>query len=318
MRSNGMGAVLAGAGELTAAGLTAAGVPTEFDSDKFMENVAPMTSMLGAAGSAGLQRQNMTDTVRAAQTPQKPPPAIIRPATPAAPTPQTAAPASAVGTTRTAKPPSPTVQPATPVPPAPQAETPAAAGNTQAVKPPPPRSVPVSSPTNNSDFSSVGKSVGTEAPGTVNVAPRRNTYPDFSPVPPANQPTATAQTAKLSSQLREPIPANRVLVAPWVGRVRNAQGEMMSSGTSEGWLRNESRFWSEFKRQFPSDFALIGPGRTVTPQLAQRWGWSNRTIGQKLVHHHIDNGNLVVAVPEGLHQGASGSIHATVRIEGRP
>ena len=164
----------------------------------------------------------------------------------------------------------------------------------------------------------MGRDVGTEAPGTIVPSARRNTYPDFAPVQPANQPTAQAQTARLSRQIGEPIPADRVLVAPWVGRMRNAQGDMMSSGTSEGWLRNESRFWTQFKRQFPSDYALIGPNRTVTPQLAQRWGWGQRTIGQKLVHHHIDNGNLVVAVPEGLHQTASGDVHATVKIEGRP
>jgi hypothetical protein len=99
IRSDGIGAVLAGVGELTAAGLTAAGVPMEFDSDKFMENVAPATGTLNAMGSARLQRQNMEDTVRAAQPPQKTPPAIIRPAKPATPSPQ-----SATGTPQAAKP----------------------------------------------------------------------------------------------------------------------------------------------------------------------------------------------------------------------
>ncbi len=287
MKANPIGTVMAAGGEAIAYGMTQAGIPMGFDSDKFIENSAPLTGILTGIGSAGLQRENMNSTVRTAQPPQKTPPAISRPATQAPAAPQAAKPAA----------------PTSNVPPE---------------KSPNPNPVPVSSPTNNPDFSSVGKGVGTEAPGTVPVATRRNSYPNFEKVRPDNQPTAQAQTDKLSGQLKEPIPANRVLVAPWVGRMRNAQGDMMSSGTSEGWLRSESRFWSEFKRQFPSDFALIGPNRTVTPQLAQRWGWSNRTVGQKLIHHHIDNGNLVVAVPEGLHQGSSGNIHATVKVEGLP
>jgi hypothetical protein len=99
IKSDGIGAVLAGVGELTAAGLTAAGVPMEFNSDRFMENAAPATGLLNAIGSAGLQRQNMEDTVRAAQPPQKTPPAIIRPATPAAPSAQ-----SSTGNAQSAKP----------------------------------------------------------------------------------------------------------------------------------------------------------------------------------------------------------------------
>jgi hypothetical protein len=152
---------------------------------------------------------------------------------------------------------------------------------------------------------------------------QRNTYPDFEPVTPTLQKNAHAQTAKLSAQLKGlNIPEDRVLSAPWIGRIRNRTGKIQSSSTSEGWLRNESRFWSEWKRQFPDDAKLLGPNNTVTEALADKYGWptsgADSVVGQKLVHHHIDNGVLTVALPEKVHQKLSGEIHATPTVVGAP
>jgi hypothetical protein len=151
-------------------------------------------------------------------------------------------------------------------------------------------------------------------PGTLGkgkVAPKRNKYPGFEPVPPALASTVKAQVDQLSSHVGEPIPANRALIAPWIGRGPSA--------TSEGWLRSSGRFWSEFKKQFSSDYDLLGPGHSVTPALAARWGWHERTIGQKLEHHHVKNGEVVVAIPAGLHpKSQDARIHAKVKIEGTP
>lgn len=140
----------------------------------------------------------------------------------------------------------------------------------------------------------------------------RNRYPDFERVPSPLQPVAEAMAARLTQQLngRLKIPGNRVLAAPWVGS--------SPSSTSAGWLRAEGKFWTEFKQAFPTDYDLMGPGHTVTPKLAQLWGWPKSTVGQKLVHHHIANGSYVVALPENIHREESGDIHATPRIEGSP
>ncbi len=158
-----------------------------------------------------------------------------------------------------------------------------------------------------------------EGDRTMAGGPRnRNVYPDFEAVPANLQPDATAQAQRLAGQLGLPVPANRVLSAPWIGRIRNRAGELLSSATSQGWLRSESRFWSEFARRFPEDYALIGPGRTVTAELAQRYGWPPSVVGDRLVHHHMENGSFVVAIPESLHQRLSGNIHATSTVVGTP
>jgi HNH/Endo VII superfamily nuclease toxin with a HHH motif len=161
-----------------------------------------------------------------------------------------------------------------------------------------------------------------EASKTVSAGRTRNVYPDFEPVNPGLTDVALEQTARLSSQTKIPIPADRVLEAPWVGRVRTAAGKKSSRGTSAGLLRNESAYWGEFKKRFPEDYALMGPNRTVTEALAKRYGWptsgSNSVVGQRLVHHHIENGPLVVALPESLHVGLSGKIHARPTVEAAP
>jgi hypothetical protein len=40
--------------------------------------------------------------------------------------------------------------------------------------------------------------------------------------------------------------------------------------------------------------------------------WSPSTIGQKLEHHHIDNGQFVYPLPASLHEAKKTGIHATV------
>jgi hypothetical protein len=152
----------------------------------------------------------------------------------------------------------------------------------------------------------------------------RNVYPEFEPVPPAQEKYARAQTAGLSQQIQDSgikmtIPADRVLSAPWVNS-KNSSGERPSSATSEGWLRSQSRFWTQWKKQFPDDAKLLGPNQTVTKELADKYGWPtsgpNNVVGQKLAHHHIDNGALTVALPENVHQKLSGNIHATATVVG--
>jgi hypothetical protein len=151
-------------------------------------------------------------------------------------------------------------------------------------------------------------------------ASRRNQYPEFEDVPKGLEGTAKEQCRRLSSQLGMPIREDRVLAAPWIGRIRGSGGKPRSSSTSEGWLRNESKFWAKWKSSFPEDAKLLGPNNTVTPELATKYGWPtsgpNNTVGQKLVHHHMENGTLTAAIPESVHQQLSGEIHATPTVVG--
>jgi hypothetical protein len=173
-------------------------------------------------------------------------------------------------------------------------------------------------------FSQLAGELGTEAPGTTAVSRTRGRYADFQPIPAQAGQAAVVQqqSQRLAGQLNIPIPADRVLEAPWVGRVRSRAGEVSSRGTSQGWLRNEAAFWRAFRDQFPADYALLGPNRTVTPAFAQRYGWPtsgpDSVVGQPLVHHHIENGPLVVAIPESLHVRLSGTIHARPTVVASP
>jgi HNH/Endo VII superfamily nuclease toxin with a HHH motif len=138
----------------------------------------------------------------------------------------------------------------------------------------------------------------------------RNTYPDFEPVPSGLLGTAHQQLHRLEQQLGGiPMPRDRVLCAPWVGRVYSRRGEPNSYGTSQGWLRNEARFWAAFRHYFPLDYGLMDSGHRLSSSLAQHYGWRGELVGDKLIHHHLENGPLVVALPGSLHQSLHGVIH---------
>ncbi|MEJ2747385.1 MAG: DUF4157 domain-containing protein [Anaerolineae bacterium] len=152
--------------------------------------------------------------------------------------------------------------------------------------------------------------------------PTKNVYPDFERVPTSELPTARAQAAALAKKLGIPIPKDRILQAPWIGRIRGSSGKPRSVSTSEGWLRNESRFWTKWKAAFPEDAKLLGKGNTVTKELAKKYGWPTEgpksVVGEKLIHHHMENGPNTVAVPKSLHEKLSGEIHATPKVEAAP
>lgn len=172
-------------------------------------------------------------------------------------------------------------------------------------------------------WAELARELGTDPPGTVEVS-GRNRYPTMEQVSRGSslETVAADQTRRLSQQLGIGVPADRVLEAPWVGRIRSGSGELTSLGTSQGWLRNEASFWRGFRRAYPDDYALLGSNRTVTEAFARRYGWPttgpDSVVGQKLIHHHMENSALVVAIPESLHQRLSGIIHARPTVVGSP
>lgn len=142
-----------------------------------------------------------------------------------------------------------------------------------------------------------------------------NRYPDFKKVGDKERATAEELVKRLSAEVKAPIPP-KVVEAPWIGRIRSKSGKARSVSTSEGWLRDESKFWKQFEKDYPEDYKLIGPGNTVTPELSNKWGWKGKYVGEKLIHHHVENGAYVVPLPESLHAGEAGSsIHAKVKVE---
>jgi outer membrane biosynthesis protein TonB len=150
----------------------------------------------------------------------------------------------------------------------------------------------------------------------TNPAKPRNRYPDFETLTDDQLATAAGLTQKLSSQLGIPIKKDRVLSAPWIGRIRGRSGKTRSISTSQGWLRSEDKFWEMWKKTYPNDAKMLGPGNTVTQKLAKEYGWPDKVVGQKLIHHHVENSTFTVALPHSLHEKLSGKIHAKATVVG--
>lgn len=171
-------------------------------------------------------------------------------------------------------------------------------------------------------FRSLSEEMALTGTGRLAAVPARsrNQYLEFEDVPKGLESIAEEQARRLSSQLGIPIRKDRVLAAPWIGRIRGSGGKARSSSTSKGWERNEGRFWGKWKSAYPEDAKLLGPNYTVTEALAKKYGWPtsgpNNTVGQKLVHHHMENGSLTVAIPESVHQQLSGKIHGKATVVG--
>jgi hypothetical protein len=109
--------------------------------------------------------------------------------------------------------------------------------------------------------------------------PNKNRYPDFESPLPTMKSTVDEQVAKLSDQLglqKTPLDPQYALVAPWIGRQPNRSGKLMSSGTSEGWLRNHSRFWTAWKKRFPKQYRMLGADHMVTKEFAAAMGRRRR------------------------------------------
>jgi hypothetical protein len=158
-------------------------------------------------------------------------------------------------------------------------------------------------------FRELGEELGMEKSGTYIPKKKRTSYPEFEGSVTLEK-VAMQQIQSLEKQLGIPIMKNRVFEAAWVGKGRK--------GTSEGILRHADKFWKAFKDKFPDDYKLLGPGRTVTPELAKKYGWSQDIMGEKLVHHHLENGPYVVAIPDSLHRAKYGAIHRKPKIEATP
>lgn len=148
---------------------------------------------------------------------------------------------------------------------------------------------------------------------------RRSEYENFvAPVPAL----AKNRAEVLSQQTGVPIPADRILAAPWQGGARKATRSWL------GFRRDARAFWEAFEKAHPSDFQLIGYGRTLTKELAKKWGWWTpgfaKRMGFKTLkdmetamarvrsskkardlfrfeHHHINFGEFCFPLPRGLH-----------------
>lgn len=145
---------------------------------------------------------------------------------------------------------------------------------------------------------------------------RHQHLPPFEPLRAAELEIARDQIAALNSALGISIPPDRALAAPWTGMHGTATHRR---NTSEGWRRDGHGFLRDYLDTFGEDRALLDGGLVVTAALAAAWGLDAALIGDRLVHHHLNNGPLVVLLPETLHRRESAKIHrhATVLQPGR-
>jgi WXG100 family type VII secretion target len=137
----------------------------------------------------------------------------------------------------------------------------------------------------------------------------KNKFLPFTDVKPGMRDIATERVEKLSNTIGHPIPKDRILEAEHVGVIKNRSGRATSQANRIGYERNESRFWTAFKERWPEDYKLIKPGRRISPELAEKYGWPKDVVGEKLVHHHVDNLYFTVAIPESWHKKFTKDIH---------
>lgn len=87
------------------------------------------------------------------------------------------------------------------------------------------------------------------------------------------------------------------------------------SYTALGAPRNKNQFWQLWKEKYPEtmsaeNLALITKSKPLAPRVDQTWiqhfPEHAEYLGEILVHHHIDHGNLVNALPKSLHGEAPG------------
>lgn len=135
---------------------------------------------------------------------------------------------------------------------------------------------------------------------------RHEHLPPFEPLRAAELEIARDQIAALNAALGTSIPPDRALAAPWTGMHGTATHRR---NTSEGWRRDARGFLRDYLDTFGEDRALLEGGMVVTAALAAAWGLDAALIGDRLVHHHLNNGPLVVLLPETLHRQASARIH---------
>jgi len=148
---------------------------------------------------------------------------------------------------------------------------------------------------------------GPGGPGGPGGARPRRVYPDFAPTSPAESALVAAQAASLQRASGLRIRTDQILEAPWIGRTPRS--------TSQGWLRDSGRFWQAYSQQCPNESALLSGGRVVTPGYAQAMGWPASTVGQTLVHHHINNSRFVFPLPVSAH---GPGVHAGVTVVATP
>jgi hypothetical protein len=138
--------------------------------------------------------------------------------------------------------------------------------------------------------------------------PMRNRYPGFAPPAASESALVADQAGRLQAASGLRIRTDQILEAPWIGR-------NTPRSTSEGWLRDSGRFWTAYSRHAPNEFALLNGGHVVTPAYADAMGWPRSSVGQTLVHHHINNSRFVLPFPANAH---GPGVHRQATVEARP
>jgi hypothetical protein len=99
-----------------------------------------------------------------------------------------------------------------------------------------------------------------------------------------------------------------------------------TSVTSEGAARNAKQFWKLWAEKYPETLApsnLADIRKGVSPMVDDVWikhfPEHQRFLGETLEHHHLNHGNITVALPETVHRRRMGySIwHDTKMAEGK-
>jgi RHS repeat-associated protein len=116
-----------------------------------------------------------------------------------------------------------------------------------------------------------------------------------------------------------PVGAVSMIPGSYIDKVRTISMLAAPAGSkvnAAGYARNGPWFWRQMLDMYPDMFSETNKAfirKSIAPEVDDTWIKSNPTHAafnkDKLIHHHIDQGEIACGLPEKIHKGYHGPLH---------
>jgi RHS repeat-associated protein len=116
-----------------------------------------------------------------------------------------------------------------------------------------------------------------------------------------------------------PVGAVSMIPGSYIDKVRTISMLAAPAGSkvnAAGYARNGPWFWRQMLDMYPDMFSETNKAfirKSIAPEVGDTWIKSNPTHAafkkDKLIHHHIDQGEFACGLPEKIHKGYHGPLH---------